>query len=429
MRILIAVLMASALGCGTKETPVQPADASVDTPEDSTPETAPLDVPADVAPKSCKRAIDCGDVSLFVCDPATQQCRAADCDAMTECKAGSSCLKQAEKVTVGICQRSCRALGTSTGCDPSETCVGIPFADRAVCQKRGTAALGAVCEITAVDTGCAEGVCRASTAGATSGTCVAICDPFTSKSACPTGKICTINWDCRTDASIADPATINGICATGGVPCAVVDGAQQGHCLLQYSASICRRGCRVGVECPAGFGCATAGAPGIGNGLGLCFPIESTCQDGGAGSCAECRATETAIGGCCATEAAACTSPECKTLVDCAMACKRDAPCVNACALAAPSEVKVASPLFVCLSGYGGSTGAACGDVCLGPNVCGDFDGPDTPSTCTACMDGSPDCRKNHCFNGFYCNRTTNKCAAPSKLPPCDGSDAGTDGG
>jgi hypothetical protein len=377
--------------------------------------------------QECTTALDCGDVSLFVCDPTTRLCKAADCSTTKTCSAGKTCVQQASGVTVGICLRKCREFGTTTGCDAGDVCVGIPFSSNGFCQKRGTAAkLGDACDVSVVDTGCVEGICRKSAETDAKGTCVAFCDPFDTTTTCPSGKICTGTWDCTTNASAADPATLETFCGVGELSCNVAGSTAQGLCVEIYAGPICRHICRFSVpaDCPSRFVCASRGRTIT---VGVCIPGDGACQDGGSGSCSECRATEEAASGCCAAESAACTTTECKAFVDCAMACKRNKPCVDACVATNPTAAKVGTPLFLCISGYGGGPGGACGDVCLGPDVCGDFDGPDITSTCSAC--GTRPCRANGCFNGFYCNRVTKTCAAPTALPACPSGDAGTDTG
>lgn len=151
------------------------------------------------------------------------------------------------------------------------------------------------------------------------------------------------------------------------------------------------------------------------------MPLDTSaaCEDGGSGTCAECRAVEEASGGCCADALAACTSTACKAFVDCAVGCKRNAPCIDACVATDPAAAKLGEPGFLCLSGHGSNPGGACGDVCNGPSTCGDLDGPDVASTCTACKADAPGCRANGCFGGYYCNRVLVKCAAPWTLGTC----------
>jgi hypothetical protein len=222
-----------------------------------------------------------------------------------------------------------------------------------------------------------------------------------------------------------DESPVQTFCETPGASCGLVGNDTKGFCTKLYSSNVCRKFCRksVAADCPTGFVCAHPGPFPAESGVGQCMPaldFDAACNDGGTGTCAECRAKATEAGGCCATQAAACTSDACKAFVDCAMACKRDRPCVEACVAKDAAVADQGTPLFLCLSGFGGPSGAACGDVCAGPAVCGDFDGPDTTSCCKAC-DGAATCRKNGCFNGFYCNRTTCKCAGPSTLTSCGG--------
>jgi hypothetical protein len=42
---------------------------------------------------------------------------------------------------------------------------------------------------------------------------------------------------------------------------------------------------------------------------------------------------------------------------------------------------------------------------------------PDTASSCTACMTSGETCQNNGCYNGYYCDTSTNKCYAQSSCP------------
>jgi hypothetical protein len=311
---------------------------------------------------------------------------------------------------------ACDAIG-EVGCPAGQTCVFDYNMGSGTCLSKGKAALGAPCDLEYGSTGCADGMCR-------DGVCVALCDPFGPSSPCGGSMICSDRYDCSLASFQADAGAANHFCVgTESLQCDVSAGASHGRCISIYNANICRKECRVGVssDCPSATLCAQPSIFG-GSKLGVCMPAldQSTCVDGGTGTCAECVATEQGTGGCCATEAASCTTQACRDFVACAIACKRGRACVDACRATDATATGDGTPLFLCLSGYGAPPGGACGDVCNGLQVCGDFDGPDTASTCTACDPTVASCRANGCFNGFYCNRTTQMCAAPSSVPSCD---------
>jgi hypothetical protein len=347
MRSLLCVAVIALAGCGDSSggEPADTASADTTVTSDSATDVASgdttLDVTADVpesgdtAGRPCTTALDCSDVSLFVCDPATHACKPSDCSKTTPCPSGKTCISQTAGVVVGICLPSCPTIGASTGCGADETCVTDPGVLPGHCAKRGAAKLGEACVVGPLDTGCSEGICRRTSASGSAGTCIALCDPREATNPCPAGKICGATFDCSVNASSADPASFETFCATSNAPCAVEGGVQRGFCEQLYGASlaVCRRGCVVGASgaCPSAFICATPAPLIAGSAAGVCMPANdgNACQDGGAGTCTECIAKETASGGCCAAEATACTSTECKQVVERMLTkCRRDKTCI-----------------------------------------------------------------------------------------------------
>ncbi len=431
-RVVSGLVAIASMGCGDGDSGGAPAStdtgASADVSTIDASDTSPVDegtdtAATDTAPKSCTSPLDCGDVSLFVCDPITRTCVAPTCDTKTKpCPANRTCVQQASGVTVGICVHRCEQPGDPGTCAAGQACVVDRPSLTFVCASRGKAALGEPCTVNSFDTGCAEGLCHKVKATDATGTCVKECDPLTATATtCPTGTVCDgKTWACSLDAAAADPATKETFCTTEGAACDVVDGAALGVCLKQNGALICRSGCRTYApgDCPAGLSCAYL-APGAT--LGVCLPFfdGTACNDGGSGTCAACRTAEETSGGCCETQLATCTTTACKAFVDCAIACKRDPACISGCVTPDPAAAKLGTPGLLCLTAFGSPSPGACADVCDGPAVCGDFDGPTTASTCVACKPTDSTCRKNGCFNGYYCNRTTNKCAGPWSIGTC----------
>src|SRR5437763_1344549 len=77
--------------------------AGGDVPIDPSPaETAAetgADTSTDVAHKSCASPLDCGDASLFICDPVTHTCQSPTCDTKTKaCPSGKACVPQVSGV-------------------------------------------------------------------------------------------------------------------------------------------------------------------------------------------------------------------------------------------------------------------------------------------------------------------------------------------
>jgi hypothetical protein len=65
-------------------------------------------------------------------------------------------------------------------------------------------------------------------------------------------------------------------------------------------------------------------------------------------------------------------------------------------------------------SGYSGSSSgksSSSGSGSGGSGTCAD---PNTPANCTACQTAGKTCQPNGCYNGYYCNTSTNGCHSPS---------------
>jgi hypothetical protein len=57
--------------------------------------------------------------------------------------------------------------------------------------------------------------------------------------------------------------------------------------------------------------------------------------------------------------------------------------------------------------------------------TCGTYDLPSTPSCCHSCTPGSGGCGANHCYGGWWCDRSTCRCHAPAATASCTVPDAG----
>jgi len=224
---------------------------------------------------SCATTEDCVNQKKEVCDPDTLRCVPSQCsDDDMLCPADRVCRIQHPTYLTGACFRRCEPF-LSNACGDGNECVSTRYAGgEGICKKAGFAPLGKkACTSSTLSTGCQPGaVCQTiAPVWPDEQYCVATCDNFSKSPGCATGLCRLYSYGaselrqyCYTDrchfggtcgnASDIDPAEIGQKCAAPlDTPCAAGDGlAARGVC----TGTVCELLCPLGApSCPLGTTC------------------------------------------------------------------------------------------------------------------------------------------------------------------------------
>ena len=180
----------------------------------------------------------------------------------------------------GVCYPTCVPF-QGDPCAQDE-CLTLTFTlEEGYCMEVGTAAIGATCTPTSLNTGCVEGgVCgNVGDSGNPDYRCIELCDFFgTTTAVCTAGESCQLGGECADDTyADVDGAAIGAACAgTEYVPCGVdANRVAQGICSNTYTdpTYTCTKWCRLGsnADCDSGETCEDVGWDSAGvTGMGEC---------------------------------------------------------------------------------------------------------------------------------------------------------------
>ena len=208
----------------------------------------------------CRNAEDCGDTTVYVCDPTSLTCVPGECNGNNlACAADQVCVGQVASPVIGACYEGCTLFATGMGCAGADICLPIEFGGTVGgCFLTGPGPLNGTCTEDDVSSGCVAGAVCIDDGGANP-QCRDLCNFFGSPAGCGTGLLCGVNNVCTGIAP--DPAPINtGHCAadaTAGDGCGANANAVRGVCIDAGDPTLsCLKWCRLtGNDCTGGRTC------------------------------------------------------------------------------------------------------------------------------------------------------------------------------
>jgi len=236
---------------------------------------------SDCTATPCTDPVDCGNVNAFVCDVDTQSCQPNQCTVQAgTCGTGCvgtdpCCIEQEAGTGLGACYEVCDPYDTA--CPAGLECSNVAYNQGAgFCLHAGTAAIGATCAPTEVDTGCVPGGLCLNDAG--TNRCFRECD-FFGTPICNAGDSCYPFGYCDTALAVnaANFGQPCGAAATAADPCHPNNAGFLGTCQdggggTLYCYQLCQLWSRSGVVAPCLTGiCNDAFTGDWAGDIGLCY--------------------------------------------------------------------------------------------------------------------------------------------------------------